>query len=153
MATKDQERKALEQIAEIIRKVGGADSYIGKAFEGCFEIAQDNIDNDFWNSQKDAIAGIRKNLDSAVTKLYSKTEELIEMKKKLELAKETLKAESERANRLAEYLGEERKKKAEWNSLYNEKAIENVGLNGRIEELELENMKLKAKLYDMMKRF
>jgi SMC interacting uncharacterized protein involved in chromosome segregation len=49
IATKEQERKALEQIREIVKGLG-EDSYIGMAFEGCFEIAESNIDNDFGSS-------------------------------------------------------------------------------------------------------
>jgi hypothetical protein len=45
-ATKDQERKALEQIRKIVEGLG-SDSYVGTAFEGCFEIAESNIENDF----------------------------------------------------------------------------------------------------------
>ena len=51
MATKDQERKALEQIRKIVEGLG-KDSYIGTAFEGCFEIAEENIDNDWGCSMK-----------------------------------------------------------------------------------------------------
>lgn len=51
MTTKEQERKALEQIREIVNGLG-EDSYIGAAFEGCFEIAEENIENDFACSMK-----------------------------------------------------------------------------------------------------
>ena len=51
MTTKEQERKALEQIRKIVDSLG-EDSYIGTAFEGCFEIAERNIDNDFGCSMK-----------------------------------------------------------------------------------------------------
>ena len=51
-ATKEQERQALEQIKNIIESVGGADSYIGMALEGCLEIAEENIENDFACSMK-----------------------------------------------------------------------------------------------------
>ena len=50
-ATKEQERAALAQIREIIAGLG-EDSYVGKAFEGCFEIAESNIDNDFMDSMQ-----------------------------------------------------------------------------------------------------
>ena len=46
MTTKEQERKALAKIKAIVEELG-PDSYIGTAFEGCFEIAADNIGNDF----------------------------------------------------------------------------------------------------------
>ena len=48
---KEQERKALEQIRKIVEGLG-EDSYIGRAFSGCFEIAQENIDNDWGCSLK-----------------------------------------------------------------------------------------------------
>ena len=51
MTTKEQELKALEQIKKIVSNLG-ADSYIATAFEGCFEIAEDNIENDFACSMK-----------------------------------------------------------------------------------------------------
>jgi len=55
MATKAEERKALEQIRKIVDKLG-EESYIGKAFEGCFFVAEDNINNDFWDSLQDRIS-------------------------------------------------------------------------------------------------
>lgn len=51
MITKKQERKALEEIKGIVESLG-ADSYIATAFEGCFEIAEQNINNDFACSMK-----------------------------------------------------------------------------------------------------
>lgn len=52
ISTKQQERDALKKIRTIVENLG-ADSYIGKAFEGCFEIAESNIENDFFNSTKE----------------------------------------------------------------------------------------------------
>lgn len=46
MVTKDQERIALMKIKGIIEELG-EDSYIGTAFKGCFEDAQENIEYDF----------------------------------------------------------------------------------------------------------
>ena len=51
MTTKEQERKALAQIREIVAALG-SDSYLAIAFEGCFEIAEENIQNDFGCSMK-----------------------------------------------------------------------------------------------------
>ena len=42
-----QELEALKRIREIIADLGGIDSCVGMALEGCFEIAEDNIKNDF----------------------------------------------------------------------------------------------------------
>lgn len=51
MTTKEQERKALEQIRKIVAGLGEG-SYIATAFEGCFEIAAENIENDWACSMK-----------------------------------------------------------------------------------------------------
>lgn len=51
MVTAEQERKALAQIKKIVDGLGFG-SYIATAFEGCFEIAEENIENDFACSMK-----------------------------------------------------------------------------------------------------
>ena len=51
MATKDEERQALEKIKKIISALG-EDSYIGFAFDGCVDLALENIENDFASSYK-----------------------------------------------------------------------------------------------------
>ena len=62
MTTKEQERKALEQIKKIVEGLG-EDSYIAMAFEGCFEDAEENIDNDWACSWKQRCADAQKNAD------------------------------------------------------------------------------------------
>lgn len=52
MVTKDQERKALEQIREIVESLG-EDSYIGMAMIGVLEDAKQNIENDWACSNYD----------------------------------------------------------------------------------------------------
>ena len=142
MATKDQERKALEQIRKIVAGLG-EESYIGKAFEGCFEIASDNIDNDFWNSQKDSIESLHKNLDSAATKLYSKTEELVEMKKRAEFAENQFNMTQKTADSwCAKYHEAADMAKENWNKFREQE--------DKVAALEDEIIRLKAKLYDMM---
>ena len=51
MTVKEQERKALAQIREIVEALG-PDSYVGTALDGCFEIAEQNIENDWACSMK-----------------------------------------------------------------------------------------------------
>ena len=48
-ATKQQERDALWEIRKIVEELGPS-SYVGTAFQGCFEDAMDNIENDFASS-------------------------------------------------------------------------------------------------------
>ena len=54
MITKEQERKALDKIRKIVAELGD-DSYVAAAFEGCFEIAEQNIDNDWACSLKQQV--------------------------------------------------------------------------------------------------
>ena len=49
VVTKDEEFKALEKIRKIVDGLG-EDSYIGIAFEGCFEVAEDNIRLRVWKA-------------------------------------------------------------------------------------------------------
>ena len=51
MATKQQERNALSQIHKIVSELG-EDSYLGTAFEGCFDLAEQNIEYDAAFSMK-----------------------------------------------------------------------------------------------------
>ena len=60
--TKEDERKALAKIKKIIEGLG-EDSYIGIAFEGCFEIAEHNIDNDWFCSLQQKIEIYEKQND------------------------------------------------------------------------------------------
>ena len=61
--TKEQERKALAQIRKIVEDLGEG-SYIGMAFEGCFEIAEENIENDFGCSMKQRAESAEKKVAS-----------------------------------------------------------------------------------------
>jgi chromosome segregation ATPase len=142
MTSKDQERKALEQIRKIVAALG-EESYIGKAFEGCFEIASDNIDNDFWNSYKDTIAGLRKTIDDKRNELFMVDEELNEMRNRAEFAESQFNITQKTAdNWCAKYHEAADSAKENWNKFREQE--------DKVEALELELVKLKAKLYDMM---
>ena len=97
MTTKEQERKALEQIRKIVEGLG-TDSYIATAFDGCFEIAEENIENDFALSMKGR-------WEKAVESWEDCSNEAIELRKKVDglenrakLAEQTMKQEADRAN-------------------------------------------------------
>lgn len=65
-ATKEQERAALKKIRKIIDDLDlGGESYLRYAFDGCFEIAEQNIENDFLNSPKEALEHCRCQLEAA----------------------------------------------------------------------------------------
>ncbi len=63
-ATKEQERKALEQIKKIVESLG-KDSYIATAFEGCFDLAEENIENDWACSMKQRVEAAEKKVEEA----------------------------------------------------------------------------------------
>lgn len=65
MSTKEQERAALQKIRKIVEGLG-EDSYIGMAFEGCFDIAEENIRNDFADSWKSRWETSEKKLHRAI---------------------------------------------------------------------------------------
>ena len=86
MTTKEQERKALEQNRKIVSELG-EDSYIGAAFEGCFEIAESNIENDWACSMKQRAEAAEQKADAAEQKaeaLGKKQAELMAKVEKLE---------------------------------------------------------------------
>lgn len=76
-ATKEQERKALEKIKKIVEELGES-SYIGMAFEGCFEIAEENIENDFACSMKQRAESAEQAMHTAHDKVAEMTIELKE---------------------------------------------------------------------------
>ena len=85
MTTKAQERKALEQIRKIVEALG-EDSYIGTAFEGCFEIAEDNIEFDFALSMKDKAQSAENRLNGQIKRNEELEKEVKELKKRAEEA-------------------------------------------------------------------
>lgn len=146
MATKAQERAALEKIRKIVEGLG-EESYIGQAMDGVFEDAEQNIENDFWNSYR--------NRYEYMNVQYEKAED--DLVKANERAKE-----AERRQKMAEGLVQTKTEEADkWFNLYNtvktkadtdklEAHNSAAELQRKVEEQELEIIKLKAKLYDMM---
>lgn len=68
MSTKQQEREALAKIRKIVESLGD-DSYISFAFEGCFEIAASNIENDFADSMKQRAESAERKVEELQNKL------------------------------------------------------------------------------------
>lgn len=138
MATKEQERKALARIRKIVAELG-EDSYIATAFDGAWEIAEENIENDFGNSTKfyvDKYNGTDSRAVAAENKIRELTAEAEYQRSEAEFAKKGL------AEREADIM-----KMSEKNDGLRMELLEEKQKN---EALELEIMKLKAKLYDLM---
>ena len=81
MTTKEQERKALAKIREIVDGLG-ENSYIGIAFEGCFEDAEENIENDFGCSMKQRAESAEKKLSTAELDIRDLRSNIAELKQK-----------------------------------------------------------------------
>ena len=135
MVTKEQERKALEQIRKIVDSLG-ADSYIATAFDGCFQDAEENIENDFALSMKDRYLSESKkakDLRTEVDRLKARTLELEE-----ELKEQKISTDAEH-----KFLLIERGKQSE--------QVEKIrSLEAMLHDRDMTVMELKAKLYDMM---
>ena len=88
ITSKDQERAALRKIHKIVESLG-ENSYIATAFEGCFELAEENIENDFACSLKQDIKALKKALDEREARYASLEIKLQQEKKLLELEKQS----------------------------------------------------------------
>lgn len=138
MATKEQERKALARIRKIVAELG-EDSYIGMAFEGAWELAEENIANDFGNTTQ-----------WYIDKYNNSGEDVRKAREEAEEDARKLRQELERVKADKEYLwGEYNEKKEAYNNLVKDRN----DLWNKVQEskkLENEVIKLKAKLFDLM---
>lgn len=142
MTTKAQEIKALEQIRKIVAGLG-EDSYIATAFEGCYEIAEENIDMDAAFSMKGAKDLAEKQLRDLKDVRDELVEENKELRQQVTEANEDAKAWQDKYEDMRDRKNEEAGRALDnWNKFreQEEKAI----------ALEQEIIKLKAKLYDLM---
>lgn len=74
-ATKEQERETLSKIKQMVEELG-PQSYIAAAFEGCFDVAEQNIEDDFACSMK-------QRAETAEQQLAYNQRELDDAKKRL----------------------------------------------------------------------
>lgn len=83
MSTKQQEHEALEKIREIVSSLG-EDSYIGTAFEGCFDLAEQNIEYDaaysmkYYKTKCTEVEADNKRLLKLVEKEQGRSEQLLQ---------------------------------------------------------------------------
>jgi len=92
MTTKEQERKALEKIRKIVEELG-ENSYVATAFEGCFEVAEENIDNDWACSMKQRVA-------SADSETITAQQNFAKANRKIEMLQDTIKCLQKRNSEL-----------------------------------------------------
>lgn len=78
MTTKEQELKALDRIRKIVNELGN-DSYIAMAFDGCFEIAEENIQNDFGCSMKQRAEKAEKDVENLEIEIQNRKSVIYEL--------------------------------------------------------------------------
>ena len=142
MTSKEMERKALEQIKKIVADLG-EDSYIGTALEGCLEIAEENINNDWACSMKQRWAAAEKASDA-------RKERIKTLETQVANAKELDKRSNENYVALEQKYG---KLKEQYDDMEDRYCAANEQLsdfNDQINEKDAEILKLKAKLYDLI---
>ena len=149
MVTKNDERKALEQIKKIIEKLGD-DSYIAVAFEGCFDIAEENINNDFacsmeqkYNNEHEQVVRLLKEISDWNDDYLKQEAEIERLKKEIETKDQMLEQERSFKRELNKELEEADRKIEQLESRLEER-------NETINRYDDELVHLKAKMYDMI---
>lgn len=133
-ATKQQERDTLEKIRKMVEQLG-PDSYLATAFEGCFDLAAENIDNDWACSMADRARRAEKRAAELEDKLppmrslRRRTPRSLSSKAQLAQMQETARWNGQRCDEEATAAGEAQR---------------------RAEAAEAEVIQLKAKLYDLL---
>ncbi len=152
-ATKDQEREALEKIKAILDTLG-PDSYVGTAFEGCLEIAEENIEDDFACSMKQRVEAVVVENTRLKEKVKELEDKLAESEKDYEaahaaahLVADEKDAEIQRLKAQVQELSEKLASAEEALEDANEEAGNAEARSG---EAQAEIIRLKAKLYDYM---
>lgn len=147
-ATKQQERDALAKIRQIVDTLG-PESYLATAFEGCFDLAAENIENDWGCSMADRVRRAEKRAAELEDKLTESVKDYeaahaaahaVAEEKDAEIAK--LKAQLTKMQETARWNGQR----------CDEEATAAGEAQRRAEAAEAEVIRLKAKLYDYMTR-
>lgn len=145
MTTKAEEYKALDQIKQIVSALG-ADSYIAIAFEGCFEVAEGNIDNDFACSMKQRAESAERQAQQKIKEAEASKAEV----KRLEGINKEMRRDLEGTEQT---LANERKQNAEeisrLNGIISECHRDLEGTGQQIADLKSEIIRLKAQVYDL----
>lgn len=145
-ATKQQEREALDKIRKLVEQLG-PDSYLATTFEGCFQLAAENIDNDWACSMADRARRAEKRAAELEDKLAESVKDYeaahaaaheIATQKDAEIAK--LKAQLKQVQETARWNGQR----------CDEEATVAGEAQRRAEAAEAEVIQLKAKLYDLL---
>ena len=145
-ATKQQERDTLEKIQKMVEMLG-PDSYLATAFDGCFDLAAENIENDWACSMADRVRRAEK-------RAAELEDELAESVKDYEAAHAAAHEIAAQKDAEIEQLRAQLKQSQEtarWNGQRCDEEAPAAGeAQRRAEAAETEVIQLKAKLYDLL---
>lgn len=145
-ATKQQERDTLEKIQKMVEMLG-PDSYLATAFDGCFDLAAENIENDWACSMADRVRRAEKRAAELEDELAKSVKDYeaahaaaheIAAQKDAEI--EQLRAQLKQSQETARWNGQR----------CDEEATAAGEAQRRAEAAETEVIQLKAKLYDLL---
>lgn len=146
MTTKEQERKALAKIRKIVEELG-ENSYVGTAFEGCFEKAEENIEYDFGCSLKQE----NDELEYKIKQYKSIRDELVEENGKLKRSYESLTQDCLRLReKTCHDLCEAHQNAKTLKDMCTEAEAKNAELEAQVKAQAQMILELKARLYDYM---
>jgi chromosome segregation ATPase len=148
--TNAQEREALAKIREILEDFSPEDTYIGKAFEGCVEQAEENIRNDWmlsWKHRYEAKANSVEGILNANTELKRTLNQRDDAIARLEDAKDQLSEKLEETKKNEQVAIKEMNK---WFKEYRSSTSTFKETWQKLEKAQTEIIELKAKLYDKL---
>ena len=148
--TNEQEREALRKIREILEGFDPEDTYIGKAFEGCVEQAEENLRRDWMLGYKDRYDRVSEQFHAVnarimdVTKKLRESEEArVNLTEALNQKDDAIARLTDANNQLSEVSAQRDIDRQEMLCRFEAEKAQNLYLKQTIIEL-------KAKLYDMM---
>lgn len=147
-ATKQQEREALDKIRKLVEQLG-PDSYLAATFEGCFDLAAENINNDWACSMADRARRAEKRAAELEDKLAESVKDYEAAHAAAHAVAEEKDAEIAKLKARIQELLEDSKRGCE---SIGELATHAGEAQRRAEAAEAEVIQLKAKLYDYMTR-
>lgn len=144
--TKEDERKALEQIKKIVEGLG-EESYIGTAFKGVFELAEQNIEFDAAFSAKFYIEKYCEDSERELKAEYER--KLEESNRELERTKESLRNANSFANDQLRHNNALLDKLQDMSKLSAQNYTASAETAQKLAKARDEIIRLKAKLYDL----
>ena len=148
--TKAEEREALRKIREILEDFDPEETYIGKAFEGCVEQAEENICNDFMMSYKIRYLDEQTNNCKLSDRLSASEEHRVELAKQLNQKDDAIARLEDAKKQLSEEIARLYGTIDRMDEAYKDLEGKLEEAQRQISDLRQTVLELKAKLYDMM---